>query len=351
MTSLGEALLDASEAAGRYNRSWSTPVALIARDQAPFAASVPPASAQRFQIPNLMHYRIATLSLLASALGASVARGQEAYTAAQCPPCAEWNAPTPPVRIFGSVYYVGTRGLSAILLTSTSGHILLDAGLPESAPLILANIRAAGFRVEDIKLIVNSHAHYDHAGGLAAVQRASGAIVATSAASADVIRRGNSGPRDPQYGILLPYPAVRELREFADGDTLRVGPNAITAHLTPGHTPGGTSWTWRSCDGGGCLDFVYADSQTPVSADGFLFSRNTTYPTVLDDFAKSYAVLESLTCDMLLTPHPGASQLWERLESAKGTASGLRDREGCRRYAATARQNLARRIASEAAAK
>src|SRR5574338_898252 len=267
------------------------------------------------------------------------------YTAAECPRCARWNTPTPPVRLFGNVYYVGTGGLSSILLASPGGHVLLDAALPESAPLIAANIRALGFRVEDIRLIVNSHVHYDHAGGIAAMQRASGATVAASPASAPVIQRGTSGPDDPQYDILLAYPAASNVRVIADGDTLRAGAIAITAHFTPGHTPGGTSWTWRSCDGTRCLDFVYADSQTPVSADSFLFTRNTTYPSVVRDFERSFAVLESLPCDVLLTPHPGASQLREWLEARDGGgADALRDTEACRRYAANARRLLADRL-------
>jgi len=277
---------------------------------------------------------------------------RSAYSADECPSCAEWNAPAPPARVFGNVYYVGTRGLSAVLLTSPNGHVLLDAGLPESAPSIIANVRALGFRVEDIELIVNSHAHYDHAGGIAALQRASGAVVAASPASAPVIRRGSSGPDDPQYGVALAFPPASRVRVIGDGDTLRVGSIVLTAHLTPGHTPGGTSWSWRSCEKGRCLDFVYADSQTPVSADGFFFTRSTTYPSAVRDFERGFAVLERLPCDVLITPHPGASRLWERLEAReRGAADALRDAEGCRRYAANARQQLARRVAAESSGK
>jgi metallo-beta-lactamase class B len=272
------------------------------------------------------------------------------YTPAACPSCAEWNAPAPPVHLFGNVYYVGTRGLSAILLTSGSGHILIDAGLPESAAPIMANVRALGFRVEDIRVIVNSHAHYDHAGGIAAIQRASGARVAATASSTSAIRSGAAGIDDPQHDIALPFPPVTgtAMRVLADGDTVRVGPIAIAAHLTAGHTSGGTSWSWRSCEAAICLDFVYADSQTPVSADGFLFTRNTTYPTALQDFARGFAVLEQLPCDVLLTPHPGASQLWERLEKRDhGEENAIQDRQACRRYVASARTQLARRVAAE----
>lgn len=284
------------------------------------------------------------------AQGASI--GTRGYSAEECPPCAEWNAPAAPVRLHGNTWYVGTRGLAAILITSDSGHVLLDAGLPESAEPIMANIRALGFRVEDIELVLTSHAHYDHAGGVAAIQRASGGVVAASASSAKVLRSGELGPDDPQFGIALAFPPVdtARLREVSDGDTLRVGPIALVMHATPGHTPGGTSWSWRVCEDGACLDFVYADSQTPVSADGFRFTRNTTYPAVLRDFERGQARLEALSCDVLLTPHPGASGLWERLEARDaGRASALRDTGACRRYVANARTQLARRVAREAA--
>ena len=206
--------------------------------------------------------------------------------------------------------------------------------------------------MEDIRLIVNSHAHYDHAGGIAFVQRASGARVAARPSSAAVLQRGEVGPDDPQYGIALRYPAVTGTRieRVGDGDTVRVGPLSMFAYATGGHTPGGTSWSWRSCDGAMCLDFVYADSQTPVSAEGFLFTNSVTYPGALDDFARGHSTIESLTCDVIITPHPGASRLWERVRRMdREGVSALRDREGCRRYAANAREQLRQRIVRESA--
>ncbi|HVT37833.1 MAG TPA: subclass B3 metallo-beta-lactamase [Gemmatimonadaceae bacterium] len=268
--------------------------------------------------------------------------------AAECPNCAEWNAPTPPLRIFGNVYYVGTRGLSAVLLTSNAGHVLIDGGLPESAPSILANIRTLGFKVEDIKLILNSHAHFDHAGGIAALQRASGARVAASPPSARVLRSGSSGLDDPQYGVALAFPRVADVTVFADGDTLSAGPLAVSAHFTPGHTPGGTSWSWRACERDRCLNFVYADSQTPVSADGFFFTRSQTYPSALKDFEHGFATLEMLPCDVLLTPHPDASGFWERLAARdRGVELALVDSTACKRFVAGARKRLAQRVSAE----
>lgn len=250
----------------------------------------------------------------------------------------DWTAPQPPFRIHGNTYYVGTHGLASILVTSPQGHILIDATLAENAPMIMDHIRALGFRVEDVKLILNSHAHYDHAAGTAAIQRATGATVAASAWSANVMEHGSSPRDDPQFGLLPDYPPVTNVRVINDGDTLRVGPLALAAHFTPGHTPGGTSWSWQSCEGDKCLDIVYADSQTPVSAEGFLFSTSDAP----GQFQRGFAALDRLRCDILITPHPGASSFFER---AAGKA--LVDPAACRRLVAQAREALASRLARE----
>jgi metallo-beta-lactamase class B len=118
-----------------------------------------------------------------------------------CASCDEWNQPRPPFKIYGNSYYVGSGGLSAVLVTSPGGHILLDGGLPQTAPMIDAGIRKLGFRTEDIRVIVNSHAHYDHAGGIAALRRASGAIVAASRSGARALEQGGPTTDDPQYAF------------------------------------------------------------------------------------------------------------------------------------------------------
>ncbi len=266
-----------------------------------------------------------------------------------CDACLGWNAPHEPLRIFGNTYWVGTDGLGAILITSDEGHVLIDGGLAESARPIAESIVALGFALDDVELILNSHAHYDHAGGIAALAAATGASVAASPPSARVLEAGQSGPEDPQYGVLFPIDPVDDVRVIADGETLRVGPLEVTAHFTPGHTPGGTSWSWRSCEGDRCIDLVYADSQTPVSADGFLYARNTTYPEAIADFERGHALIERLPCDILLTPHPGASGMWERIAAGREAPGGLIDAEGCRRYATAAREALSQRLAREQA--
>ncbi len=274
--------------------------------------------------------------------------------AAQSPPsvcsqCSVWNRPQKPFRIFGNSYYVGTHGLSAVLITSPAGHVLIDGGLSESAEQIASNIRAVGFRIEDVKVILNSHVHFDHAGGIAELQRRSGARVLASRWSAAVMRKGGVARDDPQYGEVQPIKAIRNVHELVDGESLRLGEIGITMHLTPGHTPGGTSWTWKSCEGTVCRPMVYADSLTPVSAKGFLFSKGREYPNALGDFEKSFTFLQSTPCDVLITTHPEISRLWERLaERDQGVKPDpMVNDEACRQLAEQARERLKERLTQE----
>jgi len=292
-------------------------------------------------------------SLLAAfLLGLAVlAPGQSGAPASSCADCPVWNKPQQPFRIYGNSYYVGPRGLTSILLTSKAGHVLIDGALPESSAQIVANIRSLGFRIEDVKLIVNSHVHFDHGGGIAELQRLSGARVAASPWSAEVLTKSGVGKGDPQFGSVAPVALVPRADTLRDGQTLRVGDVELTAHFTPGHTPGGTSWTWRSCEGGRCLNLVYSDSMTPVSADGFRFSDSRDYPPVLQDFEKSFAFLRTTPCDILLTSHPDASGLWQRLE---GRERGVRPDplvapNACKELAGRAAEQLRRRLESEKA--
>lgn len=278
-----------------------------------------------------------------------LASGQSGAPASSCAACPEWNRPQQPFRVYGDTYYVGPRGLTAILLTSKSGHVLIDGALPESVPQIVANIRSLGFRIEDVKLIVNSHVHFDHGGGIAELRRLSGAKVAASPWSAEVLTKSGVGKGDPQFGSISPVALVPRADTLRDGQTLRVGGIRLTPHFTPGHTPGGTSWTWKSCEGGRCLNLVYSDSMTPVSSDGFRFSDSREYPAAVRDFEKSFAFLRAAPCDILLTSHPDASGLWERLE---GRRRGVRpdpmvSPNACKELAGRAAEQLRRRLESE----
>lgn len=262
-----------------------------------------------------------------------------------CQPEAKWAEPAPPHRIYGNTWFVGTCGISAILVTSDKGSVLIDAGVEEAAPLVEANIRALGFRLDDVRYILNSHEHFDHVGGLAALARDTHATVEAREPGASALERGHGGPADPQFNSGKTFPAVANVHRIADGDRVTLGPIEITAHATPAHTPGSTSWTWTSCEAGKCLRMVYADSLTPVSDDTYKFSDDVAHPGVLATFRNSIATVAALPCDILLTPHPDASNLWNRL--GPDANAPLVDTGACKRYAETATKNLDARIAHE----
>ncbi|WP_426700068.1 subclass B3 metallo-beta-lactamase [Rhodanobacter sp. Col0626] len=258
----------------------------------------------------------------------------------------QWNAPQKPFRIYGNTWYVGPYGLSSVLLDTGQGLALFDGDLPESAPVIEANIRALGFHVRDVKWILNSHAHSDHAGGIAALQRDSGAQVLASANGTHEMALGGADRDDPQYGSISDYPPVHHVRVVRDGEVVRLGGVAITAHYTPGHTQGSTSWTWTSCADKRCSRMVYADSLTAVSAPGFRFSD---HPDRVAAFRQAIATVAALPCDILLTPHPDASNFWQKVARRKSDTdvAPLIDTGACRAYAATATTKLDARLAQE----
>lgn len=268
----------------------------------------------------------------------------------QCESCEEWNRPQPPFRIFGNTYYVGVEGLSSVLIDGGAELLVIDGGLSQSAPLIAKNIEALGFSLRKVRWLVGSHTHYDHAGGLAALKRWSGARVAASPRSAEALRSGNANSDDPQAGFgpkEMAYPALSVERELADGESLTVGNVTVTGHYTPGHTPGGMSWSWQSCVGMRCLQMVYVDSLNPISAPGFRFTQT---PDRVAAFRQSIAKVRSLPCDVIISAHPSFSSLFERWEASKKT--GSRDAfvrsEGCRDYADDAEQRLSKRLTEEA---
>jgi len=267
-----------------------------------------------------------------------------------CDSCDGWNAPHAPFRLHGESYYVGVEGISAVLIATSDGLVLLDGGLPQSVAPISANIRALGYRVEDIKWILVSHAHYDHAGGVAALARLSGAKVATSTLGAQALRAGAPPSDDPQgtppYDV--PFPAVKAVVEIADGGTIRLGDVVVTAHYTPGHTPGGTTWTWRSCEKARCLDLVYADSLNPVSSDDFRFTADGG--ARIAQFRRSIDVVHNLRCDLLVSVHPNNSNLFERVAARTPKHDALVDPSACKTYASTATQRVNARVQDEAKA-
>ena len=265
---------------------------------------------------------------------------------AACAADARWNDPSPPRRVHGDTWFVGTCGISALLVTSPEGHVLVDGGTPQAGALILANIRAAGFDPVDVRAIVLSHEHFDHAGGLAALQAATGAPVLARAPAVDTLRRGASDRSDPQFLTLEPFTAVADVQPIADDHVVAVGPLRLQAIPTPGHTPGGTSWTWRSCDGDDCRQLVYADSLTAIADDVYRYDDEAAHPGVLAAFRATLDRVAALDCDILVTPHPSASRLWSRV--GPGADAPLVDTGACRAYADAARQRLDQRLADEA---
>jgi metallo-beta-lactamase class B len=283
---------------------------------------------------------VVVASVLGSVAGASSASAEGLSK--------DWLTPQEPVRLLGNTYYVGTRGLSSILIASAEGHVLIDGGLIDSAPLIAANIRKLGLKLEDVRTIVHSHAHYDHVGGIAELQRMTGAEVVSSKSGAEALRRGHGGPDDPQFELGDAFPAVEHVSAISDGETLQVGHVAITGHHTPGHTPGGMSWSWYSCEKRRCANFVYADSLSAVSDDTFRYTDSTRYRGAVGDFYWSFYIVRNLACDVLLTPHPDASNLWARLGARDaGKRDALYDASACRTYADKGRRAFEDRLARE----
>ena len=259
----------------------------------------------------------------------------------KCRSCANWNEPQAPFRIFGNTYYVGTTGLAVILIDTGDGLILLDGALPQSVPLIASNMEELGFSLTDVRLVALSHAHYDHAGGIAALQRASGARVITSRHAANTLARGDLLEDDPQYGgDTTAFPAVADAAIVEDGAGVTIGDVTLTAVYTPGHTPGGVSWSWRSCAGGECRQLVYTDSLGPVAGDSYRFSDGAA-----GQVRASAAAIARLDCDILLAPHPFLFRMHEKLEQG---VSAFVDGGECAAYAESALESLERRLQREA---
>jgi len=265
-----------------------------------------------------------------------------------CSQCESWNQEQTPFQIFGNSYYVGTHGLSSVLITSNAGHVLIDGALPQSARLIAQHIEQLGFKMSDVKVILNSHVHFDHAGGIAELQRISGAKVVASALSVQALRTGKADASDPQFNIAISYPGSSNVESLAGRDSVDVGSLHLKAIPTPGHTAGGTSWTWQSCEGSRCLNIVYGDSVSAVSDEAFKYGGNGRYANAAADMEKSFAVLGGLSCDILITPHPEMVGLWNAIdEHGKGQRSKLIDSSACKHYAETAKARFDRRIKDE----
>ncbi|MDP3405474.1 MAG: subclass B3 metallo-beta-lactamase [Brevundimonas sp.] len=247
-----------------------------------------------------------------------------------------WLAPRPPEKLFGDTWLVGFGGLSVALIDTGAGLVLIDGALPQAAPMILDNVRRLGFDPKDIKFILSTEPHFDHAGGLAALVRDTGATVVASTRAAEGLRTGAHAPDDPQLGYGGTWPRVTQVRGVEDGEVLVLGNTRITAQATPGHTMGSMSWSWEACEAGTCKAIVFASSLNPVSFPGYRYTAPSS-AGILNGFTQSYRRLDGLACDILISPHPDNAGDG-RYDSRPGA---------CRTYVERSRRLLAARLATE----
>ena len=250
-----------------------------------------------------------------------------------------------PFRIAGNFYYVGANDIAAFLIAGPNGHVVIDGGYPGTAAMIAASIGELGFEIRDVKLLLNSEPHGDHAGGLAELQRMSGAELWASEPSARVIASGGDDPdmilplRVLMWSGLLGYPPARVDHRFNDGDTIRVGPIALTAHVTGGHTRGCTSWSFPVRDGGRVLKVVSACSLKVLGG--------MRYPEQRADLERSFRVLRGLPADVWVTSH---ARLWGRYrkfaarDTARDPAAPFVDPAGYRAYIDSAQAEVRRGV-------
>lgn len=217
------------------------------------------------------------------------------------PASADWSEPFPAHRMIGDIYYVGSRGLASYLITTPAGHILINSNLETSVPLIRASIEKLGFRFTDVKILLISHAHFDHDAGSAEIKKLTGARYMVMDGDVSVVESG--GQSDFQYGeeVTLRYPAAKVDRVLHDGDEVKLGDIVLTAHKTAGHTRGCTTWSLRVSEAGKSYDVVIVGS--PNVNPGYRLANNARYPAIAEDYARGFRVLKSLPCDVFLGAH------------------------------------------------
>jgi metallo-beta-lactamase class B len=257
-----------------------------------------------------------------------------------------WNKPVAPFRIAGNLYYVGAIEITSYLITTPEGHFLLDGGFVETAPQIEHNIAELGFKLTDVKFLLNSHAHYDHAGGLAELKKVTGAKFLASEGDAPLLRSGGHG--DFRFGDTLTFPPIAPDQIVHDGEAIRLGNQMVVAHLTPGHTKGCTTWTTKIRDGDKVYDVVFVGSQ---SALDYKFGGQESYPGITADFEKSFALLNHLPCDIFLASHGSFFHFVEKHERLlRGDANAFIDPNGYKAYLRGSEQEFRNKLAQQKAA-
>jgi metallo-beta-lactamase class B len=261
-----------------------------------------------------------------------------------------WLVKQPPLHVYGNTYLVGFGGLSVGLIRTKAGLILIDGALPQGVKAIEANIRALGFRVRDIRYILSTEPHADHASGIGALARDSGAKVIAGKAAVAALETGRPSADDPQYGYHMIYHGVGRVRGVDDGAQISLGGVTVTAVATPGHTLGSTSWRWQSCEQGDCKVVLFASSLNPISADGYRFI-DPAHQALADGFRRSIAKLRTVPCDILISAHPDQSGGDRKAAELRAGAepNPFVDANACRDYAAQFERLFDRRIADEKA--
>jgi metallo-beta-lactamase class B len=290
-------------------------------------------------LPRLLLGFAAILAVIALAFLVYPPALQSAYAFLQ-----QDNNPRPPVTIARGVHWVGASDVASYLIETEDGLILIDGGYASTAPQIIANIEALGFEMSDVRIILNTHAHFDHAAGLAALRAASGAPVYASAADAVQLRQG--GANDFYLRNFWRYPPVEVERELSDGEQVTLGGVTLTAHLTPGHTKGCTSWTFPvALHDGRVAQALIICSLSTLSFD---LVDNPDYPEIAADFARTYDTLQSLPCEVFLGAHGNWFDVeGKRTHIANGELDAFYDPEGCRAYLARSRAEFEAALARQ----
>lgn len=260
----------------------------------------------------------ALIGFLASpdSLGAVTKTGMEPPASARN--ANDWTVPFAPFKIAGNLYYVGSKGVANYLITTPQGHILINSDLAANVPMIRASVEKLGFKFSDIKILLISHAHFDHDAGSAALIKATGAKYMVMDADVPVVESG--GREDFQYGTENLYPPVKVDRVLHDGDEVKLGGASLAAHLTPGHTKGCTTWTMKVDEAGKGYNVVIVGG--PNVNPGYKLVNNARYPQIASDYEKMFRVLKSLPCDIFLGAHGSYFDMEDKYAKSKGTAPG-----------------------------
>ena len=257
-----------------------------------------------------------------------------------------WNQPVEPFRIAGNVYYVGASDITSYLITDPQGHVIIDAGFVETVPMIIANVRKLGFDPADVRILLNTQAHWDHAAGFADLKRITKARLFASAG--DAVQLENGGRNDFAWGDTYAFAPVEVDSIVVHGDTVQVGSTRLIANATPGHTRGCTTWTLRTTQGSRSLDVLFHCSS---SVPGYRLVGNDKYPQIADDYRRSFEILGGLNCDVPLSAH---GQMFGLLDKAKalrgGKADAFIDPVGCREMLGRARRAFESELAKQRAA-